>query len=189
MRDTFDADLLLAGIPKWKLIYRWIKPELYLVRLLRAAEARRSNQKTPLRKMTYLYTRMRFESVSRRFGFTIPLGVFAPGLSIAHLGTIVVNRDARVGRRCRLHPGVTIGATRGQSPIIGDDVFLAPGCGVYGAITIGNRVHVGPGVIVTTDVPDDTVLFAPRPVQRPRGHPTWYETLHINGPTENWPEV
>lgn len=44
-------------------------------------------------------------------GFSIPVNSFGPGLSIAHGGTIVVNNTARIGKNCRIHEGVTIGAT------------------------------------------------------------------------------
>lgn len=40
----------------------------------------------------------------------IPINVFGIGLSIAHLGTIVVNGNAIVGEGCRIHVGAVIGA-------------------------------------------------------------------------------
>lgn len=57
-----------------------------------------------------LYYRISFHEKSIRLGFSIPLGVFEEGLSIAHHGTIVVNENARIGRNCRIQEGVNIGA-------------------------------------------------------------------------------
>lgn len=185
--DAFEQDMSVAGISRWKLVYRWSKPELYFLKLLRSAENKRSAAtRSPFHRLAYLVVRASFEVRSRALGFTIPLGVFGGGLSIAHRGTIVVNRDARVGQYCRIHPGVTIGSTRGAAPILGDDVFIAPGAGIFGGITIGSRVHIGPGVIVTTDVPDDTLLIPPPPVTKPRTRPIWRseseETREGSGP-------
>ena len=44
-----------------------------------------------------------------RFGFTVPLNAFDPGLCLCHIGTIVINSNARVGANCRIHAGVNIG--------------------------------------------------------------------------------
>ena len=41
---------------------------------------------------------MRFRYLSKKLGFTIPINVFGPGLSIAHYGTIVVNSKAKIGK-------------------------------------------------------------------------------------------
>lgn len=88
-----------------------------------------------------------------RLGLSIPLGVFGPGLSIAHYGAIVVNKNASVGANCRIHPGVCIGTAGGRSPTIGDNVYLGPGAKVFGGITIGDNVAVGANAVVNKDVP------------------------------------
>lgn len=84
------------------------------------------------------------------------------GLYIAHFGTTVVHPSVRVGRNCNLSQGVTIGiAGRGSqrgAPTLGDRVFIAPNCVVFGRIRIGNDVAIGAGSIVTQDVPDRAVV-------------------------------
>jgi serine O-acetyltransferase len=92
-------------------------------------------------------------------GFTIPPNVFGPGLSIAHWGTITINRGCRVGARCRIHPGVVLGTHRGGEPTIGDDVYLGPGAKLMGAITLGDRCAVGANAVVTRSFGDDAVLL------------------------------
>lgn len=112
---------------------------------------------------------------------TLPLGVFDEGLSIAHVGTLTINANARVGRNCRLHPGVTIGATRGDAPRVGDDVFIGPNAVLVGKIYVGDRSHIGPGTVVTVSVPEDTVVFPPMPIQKPRKRPTWQSGRTASG--------
>ena len=60
-----------------------------------------------IRKIFYL---LRLKRKQCRYGIHIPVNVFDKGLSIAHLGTIVVNGNAKIGKDCRIHVGVVIGA-------------------------------------------------------------------------------
>lgn len=83
-------------------------------------------------------------------GFSIPVNAFGPGLSIAHYGPIVVNNTARIGKNCRIHEGVTIGATgrNGQAAIIGNNCFLATGAKIIGDVQLGNDIAVGANAVV-----------------------------------------
>jgi serine O-acetyltransferase len=62
-----------------------------------------------------------------------------------------------------------IGAGPGL-PVLGDDVILEPHCGVLGPARIGNRVRVCAGVLVTRNVPDDSVAEGPPPRFLARQH-------------------
>lgn len=55
--------------------------------------------------------------------------------------------------------GVTVGNIRGKSrlPIIGDNVYLEPGCKVLGDVTIGSNVVVRANSLVLTDLPDNCI--------------------------------
>lgn len=173
-RRTNQRDLVMQNLSKFRLRYRWTRPEVHIVRALRRAELfRELADSNRLLWPFYLLSRWRYQKLTSHLGLTIPLGVFADGLSLAHVGTITVNKDASVGRNCRLHPGVTIGATRGNAPTIGDDVFIGPNVVIVGDIHIGNRCHIGPGCVVNIDVPPDTVLLAQLPQQKSRTRPTW----------------
>jgi serine O-acetyltransferase len=55
-----------------------------------------------------------------------------------------------------------IGAGPGL-PVLGDDVILEPHCGVLGPARIGNRVRIRAGVLVTRDMPDDSIAEGPAP--------------------------
>jgi serine acetyltransferase len=70
--------------------------------------------------------------------------------------------------------GVTLGSDEvtggpGDSPAVGDDVFLGPGAALFGAVTLGDRVQVGANSVVTESFGDDVVLAgAPARVIRSR---------------------
>jgi serine O-acetyltransferase len=100
---------------------------------------------------------------SVKYGIMIPFTTeIGPGLFIGHFGCIVVHPDAVIGRNCNLSQGVTIGlSARGKRegvPTLGDNVYIAPGAKVFGAIRIGNDVAVGANAVVTRDVPDGAVV-------------------------------
>jgi serine O-acetyltransferase len=48
-------------------------------------------------------------------------------------------------------------------PVLGDDVVLAYGAYVLGPVRIGDGVHIGPGTLVTFDVPDNGLVLWDRP--------------------------
>lgn len=95
---------------------------------------------------------------SVQLGFSIPPHVFGPGLSIAHWGTIAVEQKARIGKNCRIHQGVTIGSSKGQVPIIGDDCFIGANAVIIGGVQLGNNVKVGASAVVTRSFGDGAVL-------------------------------
>jgi len=65
----------------------------------------------------------------------------------------------KIGADFTVCEGVTVGNIRGKSrlAIIGDNVFLEPGCKILGDVTIGNNVVVRANSLVIGDVPDNSI--------------------------------
>ena len=103
-----------------------------------------------------------------RYGFSIPLNVFGPGLSIAHYGTIVVATNAKIGENCRIHEGVTIGATGGsdKAPVIGKNVFIGSGAKIIGEITIADNVAIGANACVVTSITEPGTSWGGVPAKK-----------------------
>jgi serine O-acetyltransferase len=154
LRAYRAADLAAYRIDRWRPVHRLTQRPAHFQRLLRSSEYWCNVRRDPWGRLVALWFVLRVKLLGERLGYSIPRNVFGPGLSIAHVGTIVVNQDARVGARCRLHQGVTIGEANGRAPVIGDDVHLSPQAVVIGA-SIGDRVGVRAGAVVVKDVPDD----------------------------------
>ena len=98
-------------------------------------------------------------------GIELPAAVMAgPGLAVYHGHGLVVHGDTRIGARCLLRQGVTIGNKVSRdgrvsgAPVIGDDVEFGAGAVVVGNIRIGSRVTIGACTVVTRDVPDDCMV-------------------------------
>ena len=108
----------------------------------------------------YVYYRLRLQHLSVKLGFTIPAHRIGKGFSIAHRGTIVVSAASTIGQNCRIHEGVTIGATNGSlnAPQIGNNVFIASGAKIIGDITIADGVCIAANAVVTKSItePDTT---------------------------------
>lgn len=115
-----------------------------------------------------------------------PAAVIASPCLIDHAMGVVIGETAKIGRRCHLHQGVTLGgASRKRTqrhPMLGDDVLIGANASLIGAITIGNGAKIGAGAVVVANVPpyatvvgvpghvvayydpgDDTVLRLPDP--------------------------
>lgn len=81
--------------------------------------------------------------------------IFGPGFVLIHSNGVVINTAVRGGCDVKIEHQVTIGAERGLSPVLGDDVFIGAGAKVLGAIRVGSRVRIGANAVVLKDVPDD----------------------------------
>lgn len=92
---------------------------------------------------------------------------FGPGLVILHSFGIVINSNVRAGKNLIMEHGVTIGAEKGQSPVLGDNVFIGAGAKIIGAVRIGSDVKIGANAVVTKDLPDGaTAVGVPARVVR-----------------------
>ncbi|WP_160147635.1 serine O-acetyltransferase [Arthrobacter sp. TS-15] len=100
-----------------------------------------------------MQSRFRLERLGERLGYSIPPGVFGPGLRIAHPGTIVVNPQVVVGSGCTVHQGVTLGSSGGLVPKVGSNVWIGPGAQIFGGIRIGDGAVIGANAVVNRDVP------------------------------------
>ena len=84
------------------------------------------------------------------------------GFHIAHHGCMIVHTGAVLGDNVSISQGVTIGQTirdgKVQLPVIGSNVYIAPGAKVIGGVHVGNHVSIGANAVVTHDVPDGAVV-------------------------------
>ena len=97
------------------------------------------------------------------WGIDIPRAArIGPGLYIGHFGSLTISRQAVIGRDCNLSQDITIGQSghgaRCGAPVIGDNVYIAPGARLFGKITIGNNVKIGANAVVCADIPDNAVV-------------------------------
>ncbi len=148
LKEYLLQDKIALGIKKKRPRYFGDKIWKFEI-LLRKLEYATNCGKGILGKAKKLYLRYKYNKLSLALGFSIGVNVFDKGLSIAHYGTIVVG-NAKIGKNCRIHEGVCIGATNGSKeyPIIGDNCFIGTGAKIIGDITLGNNIAVGANAVV-----------------------------------------
>lgn len=152
------ADAAMNGVERWRPRHALTRGVVHFLHVLRLCEYW-ENRPGPVARVVSGVYKVRLRRLSERLGFDVGRHTAGPGLSIAHSGLLVIHPDARIGARCRIHQGVTIGATAGGVPVIGDDVFIGVNSTVLGPIKIGDRVRIGANTCVTTDVPSDSIVI------------------------------
>ncbi|MCL2106803.1 MAG: serine acetyltransferase [Oscillospiraceae bacterium] len=116
-----------------------------------------------LRHTLYYYYSWRRVRAAFRCGAEIPVfgGDIGGGLHLAHNGAIVVHANAVLGRNVTLSTGVVVGQTlkdgKVLTPVVGNNVYIAPGAKIIGGVRVGNDVVIGANAVVTKDVPDHAV--------------------------------
>jgi serine O-acetyltransferase len=96
------------------------------------------------------------------WGIEIPRATMVgPGLFIGHFGGITISAMAVLGDNCSISQNVTIGISGSGDkvgvPVIGDNVYIAPGARLFGKITVGNNVKIGANAVIYKSVPDNSV--------------------------------
>lgn len=125
-----------------------------------------------------IYWRYKLRNLGIKLGYSIPINVVGPGLSLPHFGTIVVNGHARIGNNCRLHVGVNIGASGGnpKAPQIGNNVYIGPGAILFGDIKISDNVTIGANATVNRNCDRENVVLAGSPAMIVKeNYPSWLE--------------
>ena len=108
----------------------------------------------------------RLNRMAHRHGGYIGNGAQIRGIpSLPHgLHGVYISRYACIGEGCRIYQNVTIGEVDRAAPSIGDGCLIGAGAVIIGGITIGNRVKIGAGAVVSFDVPDDATVVAQPPL-------------------------
>lgn len=135
--------------------------------LLRKAEYF-TNCTSRINSLISIYYKYRLNRFGKKLGFSIGVNVAGPGLSLPHRGTIVINKNARIGANCRIHVCVNIGASGGkvEAPQIGNNVYIAPGAKLYGAITIADGIAIGANSVVNNSFLEPNITIAGVPAKK-----------------------
>jgi serine O-acetyltransferase len=113
--------------------------------------------------------------VRNLYGIEIPQSVeLGRRVVIGHQSGIVIHPLSVIGDGCIiLHNSTLAGPeqpTRSAHPAprLGNDVWIGVGAVVLGGVTVGDGAHIGPNVVVTTDIPAGAVVVAepPRVIRR-----------------------
>jgi len=162
----------IEAYPSWKGLFLYILPNRDIDKfkiLLRTAEYHHNCLNNGLiGKLLTAYYKFRLYSYGKKLGFSIPINVFGPGLSLPHHGTIVVSRHAKIGANCRIHICVNIGASGGEkeAPQIGNNVYIAPGAKIFGQIVLADNIAVGANAVVNKSFREENITIGGIPAKK-----------------------
>lgn len=127
---------------------------------LRICQATRRHKVT--KYTVFILARTMYKHYKYKFGYDIPYDRdIGPGLMIFHIGGIVFSPE-KCGKNITISQNTTVGMTSHNGvkafPVLGDNVYLAPGCAVIGGITVGNNVVVGTNCVLTKSTEDGSVV-------------------------------
>ena len=116
----------------------------------------------------WLHYKLKYKNLSLKLGFSIPYNAIGAGFGLMHYGTIVINSNAKIGKNCKIHTCVNIGATGGnpEAPQIGDNVYIGPGSQLIGNITIADGVCIGAGAVVVKSIEEPNTTWAGVPARK-----------------------
>lgn len=119
-------------------------------------------------KLLGLFYHIRLLKIQNKYSVHIPLNTCKKGLHIMHLGSILINANAIIGRDCSLHINTAIvaGGHNSDSPILGDGVVVGVGAVILGGVRIANNVAIGANAVVNKDIIEDNIAVAGVPAKK-----------------------
>ena len=144
-----------AGEPFKRKIFRCL--ELRYLCTLRKAQACKN-------RLSKFYYRLKLRRLSAKSQIQIlPSVKIGEGFYISHLGRIIINPKASLGKNVNISTGVVIGQeNRGKRqgvPEIGNNCWIGPNAVIVGDIKIGDDVLIAPLSFVNFDVPDHSIVI------------------------------
>lgn len=112
----------------------------------------------------FLFYRINLNRLKFKYGYEISVNSkIGEGFYIGHLGPIIINLNAKLGKNINISSGVTIGqqnrGTKKGFPTINDNVWIGANSIIVGGITIGENVLIAPGTYVNFDVPNNSIVL------------------------------
>lgn len=107
-----------------------------------------------------VYLLLKHRRLSLKYGIKIEPNVVGKGLYIPHfLGGVIVNAF-KLGDYCTITAGCVIGSKTGQDLLaeIGNNVEIAIGAKIIGAIKIGDNSIIAPNSVVVKDVAPNSIV-------------------------------
>lgn len=169
-KECLDCDLKASQIYNVGFIKKFYDPRFKFHKSLRCTEYYYNRKQNIIIKIIKKLLYIRHMRLCTKYGWTIPINVFGPGLAIVHIGTIVVSGKAKVGKNCRIHVCTNIGnsISHGEegTPILGDNVYIGPGSKIFGPIIIGDNTAIGANSVVNKSFEQGNCTIAGVPAKK-----------------------
>lgn len=119
-------------------------------------------------KLRYVWNFFLFNHARNRYGFQIGLNTCGKGLKLMHLGSILINKNARLGEDVSIHINTAIVAhgLSNQVPTIGNRVVIGVGSTILGGIEIADGIAIGANSVVNKSFLEGDIAIAGVPAKK-----------------------
>lgn len=140
-------------------IYEYIKL-LRLDELLTNTKSKNIIRKTLVRRKR--------NKLGLKLGMSIPVNVFEKGILIYHANGIVINKNAKIGKDCKIHGDICIGnnGITEDAPILGDNIDIGIGAKIIGNVKIANNTIIAANAVVTKAFDEENIKLAGVPARK-----------------------
>ncbi len=117
----------------------------------------------PIRLLLRPFVSMQRHHVRAKWGIDIGSEAqIGPGFHIFHYGGIFIAGDVIAGENLTITHDITLGYSQAKCilgfPVIGNNVYIAPGAKIAGKVKIGDNVKIGANAVIERDIPDNAVV-------------------------------
>lgn len=120
------------------------------------------------KKVRAAITRIKLNKLMNKYCLRIPPNCVEKGLKIMHVGPILINGRASIGKNCSLHINTTIAAKgiSDDAPILGNGVVVGVGSVILGGVSIADNVAIGANSVVTKNITEENIAVAGAPAKK-----------------------
>ena len=125
------------------------------------------NKKGFIHKLAYFFFLRRKNILGAKYGIYAWPGTIKEGLYIAHIGSILINGNAKIGKNCIFHGENCVGSVGygNIAPVLGDGVELGVGAKIIGDVYLADGIVVGANSVVTKSCYEKNVVLAGVPAK------------------------
>lgn len=121
--------------------------------------------------------KIRLNIIQNKYALHIPPNTCGRGLKVMHVGPILINGRATIGKDCVLHMNTAIVANGASDavPTIGDEVIIGYGAVVVGGVYVTDKVAIGANAVVVKNIaePDVAIAGIPAKIVSSHGRSSW----------------
>lgn len=112
--------------------------------------------------------KVRLTKMQNRYALHIPANTCGKGLKIMHVGPVLINGNATVGKDCVFHINTALvaGGTNDGVPCLEDGVIVGIGAVLLGNIQVKRNVAIGANAVVNKSIEEENIAVAGVPAKK-----------------------
>lgn len=132
------------------------------------------NNNHKIRSIIYKVRLSRFQN---RYSMHVPINCCDKGLKIMHVGPVLINGNATIGKNVSIHinTGIVANGVTSEVPTVGDNVVIGIGAILLGGISVADNVAIGANAVVNKSVIEKDIAVAGVPAKKisENGQSSW----------------